>query len=114
MSIATYTMPTQGYIKQGDTIPSYSINFSDDYTGDFTTAVLKMQVIHADKKLIDISSENGITIVDSNNCTIDKIATADFPIGTFKGDFQITEANGDRKTWFNVEVTVIEEFTENT
>ena len=114
MSVPTYSIPSSGFIKQGDTLPSWNIEFSlPEYTGDFTTATIKMQVGNGCRNIIDISNGNGITVVDANNCTIDKIVTNDFPVGTFTGDFQVTEANGDRKTYFNVSYTVVKEYTED-
>ena len=111
MSIKTIKFPVKGFIKQGDTVPAYRITFSNDYTGDFTTATIKMQVYNGNTRIIDISNGNGMTVLSSNSLEIDEIQNNDFPHGTFIGDFEVTEADGERTTYFNVQYTIIKQYT---
>tara|TARA_R110002020_G_scaffold334555_4_gene549828 strand:+ start:4282 stop:4620 length:339 start_codon:yes stop_codon:yes gene_type:complete len=111
MSIPILKIPIEGFIKKGDTIPKIRISFSDDYIGNFETSTIKMQVYNGNEKIIDVSNGNGITVIDSSTLDIDKIQSNDFPIGNFKGDFEVTESNGDKTTYFNIEYTVIKQYT---
>ena len=110
-TIPLLKLPSCGYIKQGDTIPKKTITFTDGYTGDFTTATIKMQVYEGNETIIDISNGSGITVLTSNSLEIDKVQNNDLPDGTFTGDFEVTEANGDKTTYFNVSYTIIKEYT---
>ena len=111
-NIVTLKIPLCGFIKQGDTIPKISFALSN-YSGDLTTATIKMQIYKGNTKIIDVSNGSGITVIDANNFEIDEVSASNnnLPVGTFIGDLEITEASGDKKTYFNVEYTIIKEYT---
>ena len=114
MSIPTLQIPTAGYIKQGDTISKKTITFGGDYAGDLTTASIKMWIKNGSNRVIDISNGNGITVISSSVCEIDEVPAANnnLPIGcSLIGDFEVTEADGTRTTYFNVQYTIIEQYT---
>lgn len=113
MSIQIYNIPSKGYLKQGDTIPKKTILFGGDYAGDLTTATIKMQIKNGATNIINISNGNGITVLSATTCEIDEVSANDnnLPVGCFKGDFEVTEANGVRTTYFNVVYTIIEQYT---
>jgi hypothetical protein len=106
-------IPTKGYIKQGDTISKKTLTFGGDYAGDLTTATIKMQVYNGSTKIIDITNGSGITVLSSNVFEIDEVSAVNnnLPIGCFIGDLQITEDDGNVTTYFNVQYTIIKEYT---
>jgi len=117
MSIDILKIPIQSstvkpYIKQGDTIPKITITITE-LGLDLTTATIKMQVYNGATRIIDISNTNGITVISSTVLEIDEVSASDnnLPDGSFIGDFEITDASGDRKTYFNVEYTIIKQYT---
>ena len=65
-------------------------------------------------KIIDISNGNGITILGSKSFTIDEVSKEDsalLPVGSFLGDFEITDTNGKRFTYFRVRYTIEKQYT---
>lgn len=106
-------IPTAGYIKQGDTISKKTLTFGGDYSGDLTTATIKMQVYNGSNKVIDITNGSGITVLSDTVFEIDEVSAVNnnLPIGCFIGDLQITEADGNVTTYFNVQYTIIKEYT---
>ena len=106
-------IPTKGYIKQGDTISKKTLTFGGDYAGDLTTATIKMQVYNGSTKIIDITNGSGITVLSSNVFEIDEVSAVNnnLPIGCFVGDLEITEDDGNVTTYFNVQYTIIKEYT---
>ena len=111
--IQTLKVPFEGtYIKQGDTINR--ILFTADPLDPIvlTGATIKMQLYNGAQKVFDISVGSGITILTAKSFQIDKVEKEDnlFNAGTFLGDLESTK-NGDRLTYFNVEYTVIKEYT---
>jgi len=111
MCIPILKIPVKGFIKQGDTIPKVTVKFSDGYNGNLTTAVVKMQIYNGNTKIIDVESGNGITVRDETSFDIDEIDNNTLPVGSFLGDLEVTESNGDRTTYFNVEYTIIKQYT---
>ena len=63
MSIPVLKIPTKGYIKQGDTISKKTVTFGGDYSGNLTTATIKMQIYNGNTKIIDITNGSGITVI---------------------------------------------------
>lgn len=100
------------YIKQGDTIPEISFVISDT-TLDLSTANIKMQLYYGGRKVFDISNGSGITINSSTEFVIDQVEAIDnnLPKGVLIGDLEITDVNGVRFTYMNVEYTITEQFT---
>lgn len=120
MSIQTLKIPIQTgsakpYIKQGDTIDAITFTFGVTDAIDLTLAnvVIKMQVYNQGNKIIDVSNGSGITIVGAKVFNIDEVAKENnnLPFGKFLGDLEITDTNGKRFTYFNIEYTIIEQFT---
>ena len=117
MAIETIEFPARGYIKQGDTIPKKIFTFSgDDSAGIDLTAEgvsIKMQIYNRSEKIIDVSVGNGITIVSAKVFEIDAVSADDnnLPYGKFLGDLEVTDANGVRITYFNVQYTIIKQYT---
>lgn len=119
--IPTLKIPIKGYIKQGDTIPKKTVVFGGDWSDDLTSNhIIKMQIYNGNTKIIDISSSagvGGITIIDANTFEIDEIVSNNLPVGCFKGDLQIEKYDDfafdpiNITTYFNVEYTVIREYT---
>lgn len=103
--------PSCGYIKQGDTIPKRTIKFLDGYTGDFTTATIKMQIYQGNDPIINISNGSGITVISSTELEIDEVLNNDLPAGVFIGDFQVTEVDGKTTTYFNNQYTILKQYT---
>lgn len=113
MAIQLVKIPFTGtYIKQGDTIPKIVFSFGEDDVIDLTNAVIKMQLFKGKQKVFDVATESGITILDAKSFQVDEVAKENntFPPGKFLGDLEIT-IGGKRLTYFNIEYTVIEEFT---
>ena len=113
-NIPTYKIPSKGYIKQGDTISKKTVTFGGDYSGDLTTAVIKMQIYSGATKVIDITNGSGITVISSNVFEIDEVSGSNNNLPYNQpliGDLQITEADGIVTTYFNVEYNVIKEYT---
>ncbi len=109
--IPTLKIPICGFIKQGNTIKKITLNFIDGYSGDLTTATIRMSIFDKNKKIIDISNGNGITVVDSTTLEVDQILENDFPYGVFLGDIKIIEDDGVSTTYFNIEYTIIKKYT---
>lgn len=109
--ISTPENPT--YIKEGDTIAKVTLTFADDDNIDLTTSTIKMQVYDGQSKIIDITNGSGITVVSDKIFEIDEISASNnnFIAGGFKGDLEITDTNGVRFTYFNVEYTILKQYT---
>lgn len=117
MSLPTLRIPINSpssgiVIKQGDTIPEITFEFTD-LGVDFTTSEIKIQIYDLSKRLLNLSVGNGITVISATTFEIDQIEAVNntFPIGTFIGDLQITDASGVRETYFNIEYTIVKEYT---
>ena len=114
MAIPTLNIPiNDDYIIQGDTIHAIQFAFDALDDIDLTGATIKMQVYRRGEAIIDVSTGNGITLVDDKTFIIDEIEKEnnDLPIGTFQGDIEITLANGFRKTYLRVKYTIDKEYT---
>jgi hypothetical protein len=112
--IPTLQIPTAGYIKQGDTISKKVITFGGDYDGDLTTATIKMQVYNGSQRVIDISNGNGITVISSTVCEIDEVPASENNLPydvALLGDLEVTEADGVKTTYFNVQYNIIRQHT---
>ena len=112
MSITILKIPFEGeYIVQGDTISKTSFKFTDEDI-DLTTATIKMQILDGNKRIINISNGNGITVVDSDNFYIDEVSFSDnkLPVGTFDGDLEITDVNDIRHTYTRVQYTILKQY----
>ena len=117
MSIETLKIPIQSstvqpFIKQGDTIGKVTITITE-LGIDLTTSTIKMQIYDGSTKVIDVTNGSGITVLSANVLEIDEVSASNnnLPVGTFKGDFEVTQADGERKTYFNVEYTIIKQYT---
>ena len=117
MSIDTLKIPIQSstvqpFIKQGDTIGKITMTFTE-LGLDLTTAIIKMQIYNGSTKVIDVTNGSGITVLSATILEIDEVDASDnnLPVGCFLGDFEITQADGERKTYFNVEYTILKQYT---
>lgn len=111
LPIPDATNPT--YIVVGDTIQA--VEFAFDSGIDLTGATIRMQVYNKlNQKVYDVDSTSGITINDALTFDIDKIAKEDNPFteeGIYNGDVEITDASGDRLTYFRIRYTVQKQYT---
>ena len=117
MSVETLKIPIQSstvmpFIKQGDTIGKIKMTITEIGL-NLLTSTVKMQIYNGSTKLIDVSNGNGITIVSANILEIDQVSKEDnnLPVGKWTGDFEITDNLGVRKTYMNVEYTIIRQYT---
>lgn len=112
VKIPISTSGCDAFIKQGDTIPKIRLTFSD-YTGDLTTATIKVQLYHNSRKVLDISNGSGITVISSTVLEIDEISADNnnLPPGISEGDFEVTESDGSKTTYFNIELTIQKQYT---
>jgi len=117
MAVPILQIPIQSetvhpYIKQGDTIPKISLSIPEL---DLSGASIKMKLYSPDgvRKVLDISNGNGITIINSTNFEIDEITAANntLPAGQLKGDLEITLQDETKKTFCDVEYTIIKDYT---
>jgi len=117
MTVPTYTIPPQSedfkpFIKEGDTINSFTITASADF--DLTGASVKCQVYDKDGRLVlDLSTDNGGLSLDGQVLTFTEISAIDNKLqsGTHKGDVQFTFFNGKVITPFNIEYVIQKEYT---
>ena len=99
-------------IKQGDTIAKKVCAFAVEDVIDLTGSTIKMQLYLGGVHIYTAVTGNGITNIDAKTFEIDKIQqTVPFPVGTLKGDLQITDAGGDTLTYFNIELTINKQYT---
>ena len=117
MSVETLEIPIQSstiqpFIKQGDTIGKITMTITE-LGLDLTTCTIRMQIYNQNTLIIDISEGAGITVISSTVLEIDEVPAAEntFPLGCSIGDFEITNALGERKTYFNVKYTIIKQYT---
>jgi hypothetical protein len=115
--IETLKIPIQSdtvkpFIKQGDTIGKIKMTITE-LGIDLRTSNIKMQVYNGSTRIIDVSDGDGITVISSTVLEIDEVSASNnnLPVGCFMGDFEITDASGERKTYFNVEYTIIKQYT---
>jgi hypothetical protein len=115
--IETLKIPIQSdtvkpFIKQGDTIGKIKMTITE-LGIDLRTSTIKMQVYNGSTRIIDVSDGDGITVISSTVLEIDEVSASNnnLPVGCFMGDFEITDASGERKTYFNVEYTIIKQYT---
>ena len=109
--ISTTANPT--YIKQGDTIPKITLTFGASDVIDLTTSTIKMQIYQGAIKLIDVTNGSGITVLSEKVFEIDEISATNnnLPAATLLGDLEIQDSNGKRFTYFNVQYTIIKQYT---
>jgi len=107
---AFWTTQYKPVIVQGDTIPRFLFTVTNL---DLTGATIRMQLYQSFSKIFDVSTGEGITIIDSTSFEIDEVPFADnnFPVGTLTGDIEITLANGQRATVIKVEFTTLKHYT---
>ena len=118
MGIETLKIPIQSteskpFIKSGDTIPKITFTFGVSDSVDLTTSTIKMQLYSGSEQVFSIDETSGITIVGAKVFEIDEVLANDnnFPEGVLKGDLEITDTNGVRFTYFNVEYTILKQYT---
>lgn len=112
MGIETVQIPTgDNFIKEGDTIPKITMTFSEDI--GLTTSTIKMQLYSGGQRVFSVENDNGITAVSDTVLEIDQVSATDnnLPSGVLKGDFEITNASGVRTTYFNIEYTILKQYT---
>lgn len=104
------------YIKQGDTIPEWTVSAPDwgfDLTATGITINLQL-FFNRTQQVASYSVGSGITITNATTFVIDEVLANNFPAGTLTGDCQISWLDGAErltKTFFNVEYIIIKEFT---
>lgn len=117
MSIQTIKIPLQSveytpFIKEGDTIQEITFEFGATDVIDLTGATISMQLYQDGVQTLSIYSNfNGITIVSAKIFKLDEILNNTLPCGINKGDLQIEFADGTIQTLFNVEYTILKEYT---
>ena len=119
MGIATVEIPIQSdtvkpYIKQGDTINKIVFTFDGGDDVNITGSTIAMKLFAGNgNEVFSITNVNGITIINNKEFEIDEVAKEDnnFPIGKLIGDVEITELDATRKTYFNIEYTIIKQYT---
>lgn len=120
MGIQTIKIPLQSatvkpYIKQGDTIPAYTVA-SANWGFELTEAgvEINLQLYSGKQQVANYSVGSGITITSATILTVDEVLANTFPVGCLKGDLQISwleDAERNTFTFFNVEYTIIKEYT---
>ena len=99
-------------IVQGDTIGKIDCSFADEDLIDLTGATIKLQFNLGGLYIYTATSSNGITHTGNKSFTIDKIQqSSPFPEGVLKGDLQITDVDGNTKTYFLIELTISKQET---
>lgn len=99
-------------IKQGDTIPKLSCAFDSEDDIDLTGSTIKVQLSLGGIIVYTATTGSGVTLIDTKTFEIDKIVQSNpFPVGVLKGDLQITDASSNTTTYFNIEVTITEQYT---
>ena len=119
MGIETVRIPIQSstvkpYIKQGDTIPKIVFTFDSGDDVNITGSAIAMKLFSNNRnEIFSITVGSGITIINNKEFEIDEVAKEDndFPFGKLLGDLEITETNSKRTTYFNIEYTILEQFT---
>ena len=113
IKIPIQTSTVKPYIKQGDTIPKWEIEFGVDDGVDLIGTTIKMQIYWNKNKVIDVSNGKGITINSALKLTVDERSKSSsiLPVGTSKGDLEITDVAGRRVTYFDVHYTIIKHYT---
>lgn len=110
-NIETLQLPAGDlFTVQGDTIDEIELSFSQGV--DFTTHDVKMQLYFNERLVLDVSKGNGITVVDALNIKIDAIKNNTFPVGVLVGDLRIKDADGNIKTYYRIEYTILKKYTE--
>ena len=100
------------YIVQGNTISKTIFRLTDNPLGlDFTSDIVEICIKNGNKKLIDISSGDGITVVSATEFEIDEVPATEnnFPYGKFIGDFDILLGGleENRYTYSRIQYTVL-------
>ena len=116
MSIQTIKIPLQSveytpFIKEGDTIKKITFEFGATDVIDLTGATISMQLYQDGVQTLSIDTSAGITIESTKIFSIDEIEENTLPCGINKGDLQIEFADGTIQTLFNVEYTILKEYT---
>ena len=112
--MATINIPIGNrIIKRGDTIKEIIFAFDLTDNIDLTGSTIRMDLYLSTSKVLSLTSGNGITIIDSKSFKIDKIdyTNNNLPVGTLKGDLEITDSNGDRLTYVDVVYTIVNDYT---
>jgi len=112
--MATINIPIgNNIIKRGDTIQEILFSFDALDDIDLTGATIRMDLYLSVSKVLSLTSGNGITIIDDKSFKIDKIDYADntLPVGTLKGDLEITNSVGDRLTYVDIVYTITNDYT---
>jgi len=100
-------------ITRGDTW--YGVGFKiikDGNDVDLTGAAVKITFRHP-AYTWTLETGSGITITDAvaGELVIDKITELTAPAHVYQGDLQVTFANGDIVTYFDIELTVTDDVT---
>lgn len=119
MGIETVSIPIQSstvkpYIKQGDTIPKIVFTFDAGDDVNITGSTIAMKLFASNgNEVFSVTNTSGITIIDNKEFEIDEVAKEDnnFPSGKLIGDVEITETDATKKTYFNIEYTIIKQYT---
>lgn len=114
MAIETLTIPpSTSFLKEGDTIPALPFSFGATDNIDLTGATIKMQLYLGNIKVLDISTDNGITLIDSKSFTINEIPAESnsLPAGLLQGDLEVKYASGIVKTLINVKYNILKQYT---
>lgn len=117
-NIPTLKIPIQSatvkpWIKQGDTIPKITLAFDAGIDLTLPNVSIKMQLYSGNQRVFSVENGNGITIVNDLTFEIDEVSATNntLPVGSLIGDLEVTDTDGKRFTYFNVEYTIIKQFT---
>ena len=101
-------IPFEGeWIVQGDTIGATELEFIDEDI-DLNTATARLKLWDGNTVVMDVTTGNGITVVDSYNLIIDQVEKENnnLPPKKLIGNFSILDENGELYTYNRVEYTI--------
>ncbi len=99
-------------IVQGDTIGKISFSFADEDVIDLTNSTIKLQLNLGGVYVYTAFTGSGITHTGVKSFEIDNIQQASpFPEGELTGDLQITDEDGNTKTYFKIKLPITKQET---
>lgn len=107
-------IPFRGeFIMEGDTILKTVFRATANEFPDLTASSIKLQLYFNKSKVLDLSNGNGITIDSATQFTIDQLDADDnnLPAGVSRGDLEITDGNGVKKTYYIIEYEILKQST---
>lgn len=112
--IETIRIPFDGeFIMEGDTILPTVFTATSSEFPDLTSSTVKLQLYYHGNKVLDLYNGNGITIDSATQFTLDQLEADEnnLPSGVSRGDLEITDGNGVRKTYYIIEYKILKQST---